>query len=504
MEAPCRRSTVERRQHRDRRLGLGRGWLTGDEATRADPGRVLLHPRRRMGRGRESAAAVVSPGSRSAPMALALVADGRLEVQVRLDERSAGFMALGIGLCFRDARRRAHDERDGCCRAPSGRRGGGPRPRAAHRLHGRPAARAAGRRSAPDDRAARPLRGSVRFALDAGVAGRGRARRIWRSLGSRLVAEALAGPAGPGPVHVNLAFREPLLAPRRRRARTSRPAARDGQPVARRRPPARPAAVRAPARGAAPARSPPERPGSHRRRRPLRRPRRRARARRALLGWPLLADPRSGCRRPGPAGAVVVAAADALLRVERLQGGSPARGRAPPRRAVGIEGARRLARRHRRGRCRPRRRPTRTGRGGIPGREAAVQLPCDPGELVAALLAEGDGPRPGRRGGDAGGTPRRAGAVVGVGRGGRTAGDRRRLFGDGDELTEPFIARHVSGCAGVGTIVVASSMPVRDLEWFGEPVRAAAEGLLEPGRQRHRRGRLDDSRRGGRRRSQPR
>ncbi len=39
-----------------------------------------------------------------------------------------------------------------------------------------------------------------------------------------------------------------------------------------------------------------------------------------------------------------------------------------------------------------------------------------------------------------------------------------------DELTEPFVARHVFQREGVATIVVASSMPVRDLEWFAKPV----------------------------------
>ena len=41
--------------------------------------------------------AVVCPGSRSTPMALALAAGG-LRVHVRLDERSAGFYALGLSL----------------------------------------------------------------------------------------------------------------------------------------------------------------------------------------------------------------------------------------------------------------------------------------------------------------------------------------------------------------------------------------------------------------------
>ncbi|MFM9137088.1 MAG: 2-succinyl-5-enolpyruvyl-6-hydroxy-3-cyclohexene-1-carboxylic-acid synthase, partial [Actinomycetota bacterium] len=42
--------------------------------------------------------AVVAPGSRSTPMALALVGDGRFRVHVFHDERSAAFAALGIGM----------------------------------------------------------------------------------------------------------------------------------------------------------------------------------------------------------------------------------------------------------------------------------------------------------------------------------------------------------------------------------------------------------------------
>ncbi len=41
--------------------------------------------------------AVVCPGSRSTPMALALADDDRLRVHVHHDERSGGFMALGLG-----------------------------------------------------------------------------------------------------------------------------------------------------------------------------------------------------------------------------------------------------------------------------------------------------------------------------------------------------------------------------------------------------------------------
>src|SRR3954470_11881212 len=40
--------------------------------------------------------AVVAPGSRSTPVALAMAADSRVRVHVRIDERSAAYLAVGL------------------------------------------------------------------------------------------------------------------------------------------------------------------------------------------------------------------------------------------------------------------------------------------------------------------------------------------------------------------------------------------------------------------------
>ncbi|GII97425.1 2-succinyl-5-enolpyruvyl-6-hydroxy-3-cyclohexene-1-carboxylic-acid synthase [Sinosporangium siamense] len=154
---------------------------------------------------------VLAPGSRSAPLALAFHADSRVRLHVRIDERSASFLALGI------ARR---SERPVALVCTSG--------TAAANFH--PAVVEADESGVPllVLTADRPpeLRGTganqtidqiklygsaVRWFTEVG-APENRTGQVayWRSLACRAYQRSL-GPSDPGPVHLNLAFREPLI-----------------------------------------------------------------------------------------------------------------------------------------------------------------------------------------------------------------------------------------------------------------------------------------------------
>ena len=157
--------------------------------------------------------ACLAPGSRSAPLAMALYADDRIRLHVRHDERSASFLALGIARAT---------QRPVAVVCTSG--------SAAANFH--PAVVEADAAGVPlllltADRPPE-LRGTganqtidqiklygagVRWFCEVGTPDSEQAV-YWRSVADRACGEArgaLGGP--PGPVHLNLALREPLVPP---------------------------------------------------------------------------------------------------------------------------------------------------------------------------------------------------------------------------------------------------------------------------------------------------
>ncbi len=388
-------------------------------------------------------AAFVAPGSRSTPVALALEARSQTERRFRLhlfhDERSAAFAAVGHGLATGQPAVLA------CTSGTAG-------------AHFHAAVIEADLSSVPliactTDRPPelldvgapqtidqnRLFGHSVRFFAQPGVPDEAM-RSSWRSLGARLVAEALGDGGRPGPVHVNLGFRDPLDA-----APGPLPPGRpDGEPWHRDlRPGARPAVtdgqvdevwaalrglsgVVVAGRGATD-------PASVL-----------ALARR--LGWPVMADHRSGCRAEDQA----VTHFDTLLRLPELAA-------QPPDVAL---------------------------RFGEPLASKVLNQWLDaPDTFTVAALTRSRWTDPDRR----------ADLVVeqeGLARDllGRVPTDYRPAT-DADrwldldraaqeaiadqlaaqpEVTEPEVARTVVGALPAGaTLVVASSMPVRDVEWYG-------------------------------------
>jgi 2-succinyl-5-enolpyruvyl-6-hydroxy-3-cyclohexene-1-carboxylate synthase len=152
--------------------------------------------------------AVIAPGSRSTPLALALISSPKFQSHVFHDERSAAFAALGIGLStgvpavllctsgtaaahFHAAVIEAHQSNVPMIvctadRPPELRDIGAPQTIDQTNLYG----------------------SAVRWFHDPGVPSLD-AKHTWRALASRCVSLSTTG--RPGPVHLNLPFRDPLI-----------------------------------------------------------------------------------------------------------------------------------------------------------------------------------------------------------------------------------------------------------------------------------------------------
>jgi 2-succinyl-5-enolpyruvyl-6-hydroxy-3-cyclohexene-1-carboxylate synthase len=154
--------------------------------------------------------AVICPGSRSTPLALALVRDVRLRSTVILDERSAAFYALGIGKAT---------DRPAVLVCTSGTAAANFHPAVIEAHHGRvpllvctadrpPELRGVGAPQTIEQ--ARLYGDAVRWFHEPGPpADEPGANARWRTFACRAVAAAVGSP--PGPVHCNLPFREPLV-----------------------------------------------------------------------------------------------------------------------------------------------------------------------------------------------------------------------------------------------------------------------------------------------------
>jgi 2-succinyl-5-enolpyruvyl-6-hydroxy-3-cyclohexene-1-carboxylate synthase len=415
--------------------------------------------------------ACLAPGSRSAPVALALAEHPGIAVHVHLDERSAAFFALGAA---------KRSGRPAVLLCTSGTAAANLHPAVLEADHARtpllvltadrpPELRGTGANQATDQL---KLYGqAVRWFCEVGVPGDGPAAgRYWRSLASRAWAEASGPPAGP--VHLNLAFADPLVptgppAPAAggwpRLGGAPAPGRPGGAPWT-----AAPPGVRAAAPGDVTALAEAVRanprgvliagwgsdldPGA-------------VDAFAAASGWPVLADPLSGSRR-GPA---AVSTYDGLVRAPRFAAAHRPTlavrvGAAPTSKALTAwldESIGQVV--------------VDPSAGWLdPGRTAILRLTADPTALLAAtatlLAAHGPAPWRGTDGPAPGSLP--PGPWLPEWLGAERAA-REAIDGLLDEWAEPFegrVARDLVGWMPAGgTLVVGSSMPVRDVDAFARP-----------------------------------
>jgi 2-succinyl-5-enolpyruvyl-6-hydroxy-3-cyclohexene-1-carboxylate synthase len=438
--------------------------------------------------------AVVCPGSRSTPLLIALAeaAETRaLRLHVLLDERSAGFFALGLGL--------AHGVPVPVV-TTSGTASAELHPAVLEAHHaGVPLLAVTADRpaelhdcGAPQSINQERLYGdAVRWEASPGVPELA-AAWSWRSLASRAVIEAGGAGRRAGPVHLNLAFREPLVG-RADRVLAAEPGrnsedavqwamgsgvAVGGDRVLRELVSGRPG--RAPwhrTGGAVERTAPPEviellagagerglivagagmgdSGGAGTRRELVTDDAAAVWALSMATGWPVLASPQSGCRWPG-----AISSADALLRtavVRRWQPDIVLRLGAPWSSRVVNEWLATLE-------C-PQVLVDPWGVWAAPDRSAGEVIVADPGALcssVAAARAEGSS-SPGQGPDDP--WARRWSLTESAA---QDAIDAALASEEG--LTEPGIARSLMASAPDGsTVVASSSMPIREVEWWSRP-----------------------------------
>lgn len=389
--------------------------------------------------------ACLAPGSRSTPLAVALENHRRIATHVVIDERSAAF--LGLGLAKASGRPAAIVSTSGTA--------------AANFL---PAVVEAHESRAPllvltADRP-QELRGTaanqttdqiklygdfVRLFVEVGVADpHPAAERYWRSLAGRAHAATTGSPAGP--VHLNIAFREPLV-PRKEAPTSFDDGGRPGRApwtafrTARRAPTGADVewlaeAVRTHPRGVLVAGATEVDPEP-------------VLAFARAAGYPVLAEPASNLR----AGDNALSAYDAMLRVESF-----ARSHVPDFVVrLGKPGLSKALLAHL-----PENVPQvlidADGEWLDPDRTVAEIVACDP----AALLGDVAKALPTRR------DPVWLGSWLDADRAARRAIDR--VLDSDDMPSEPGAARDLaSSLPDASTLVVASSMPARDLEGFMAP-----------------------------------
>ena len=395
----------------------------------------------------EIAGACTSPGSRSTPLVLSLVREQRIPCFSHVDERCAGFFALGLAKA---------SGRPAAVACTSGTAAANYLPAVIEAREARvplivltadrpPELRDVGAGQAIDQ--LKLFGSAVKWFFEVGSHTATAQRLAWmRQLACRAVWTALEG--RPGPVHLNFPLREPLVLDEELPADAT--GRRDGRPFVTPLP-APPAPADALAQLARGATRPVVVAGR------LERSGNRLGEAVQALGVPLLADPLSGLRT-GPA---AIAHYDALLRAEEFAAAQR------PDLVVRIGDI-------------PTSKPLRAWLASLDAEQVAVDAESawqDPDAAVSRRLAADPG--------DA------LAAVAGAKSDAawlcawRTADERAKqaIAGElGDALSEPLVAGDLATLVpGHGAVVVASSMPVRDVEAFWPVLDGAPRVLANRG-----------------------